>query len=533
MFWKKKYRTRQFILVLTIILIITVGLQVFNIGQSEGLGSVNRVRQEAIKIKKSLPDYPQEIQIPSNRAIYSWIKQISSWPHRRPGTPEGHEAEDWVKTEFQRIGLENVSEERVKIPVWIPKKWSLQVGGENIPSYFILNTEFTNAKGVSAPLVYVGKGGASDFKKVNASGKIVVVDAQISSTGKKATRLDKAFFVSDPRQHLTDKVYEVHFPSNMLGGFAPGYEDADNFLERALEKQDAYRNALKAKAIGMIIILKGYCGEYNSFYGPYDGAMKQIPGLYVSNNQGEKLRRLAKQGEQANLVLTGSVTNGYMKNIWGTLPGNSPRTILVTSHHDSAHQGAVEDGSGMAQVLAQAQAWARVPQSRRPKTLIFVAAAGHFFKGQGAYHFGKNHPDILNNTDVVITLEHMGAKEVKPDGRGKYIQTSRPQFSMINTSMDANMVAAVWKAFDKNSQLSTVCTNPPFDFPLTDTAGFISSTRERKYKRKGGVRYISWISAPCYLVDEEDTLDKIDQSRLQSLALTVNEMIKNLMVMEK
>ena len=48
--------------------------------------------------------------------------------------------------------------------------------------------------------------------------------------------------------------------------------------------------------------------------------------------------------------------------------------------------------------------------------------------------------------------------------------------------------------------------------------------------QKLALPYVSWISAPLYLVDDGDTLDKIDRPRLSSQAETITEIIKNFMV---
>jgi len=60
----------------------------------------------------------------------------------------------------------------------------------------------------------------------------------------------------------------------------------------------------------------------------------------------------------------------------------------------------------------------------------------------------------------------------------------------------------------------------------------------RRARDEGGVGgrgkelpYASWICAPRYLLDEGDSLDKVDRERLVPLAQTVTEMVRNFMVM--
>lgn len=494
---------------------------------------VRRLREDAKRLKNQLPDFPANINVPNNNTIFSWIEGLTAvGEHRRPGTAEGRRGEVWVKNKFQQLGLQSVAEDRLAIPVWEPRSWSLRVGSEQIPVNFMPNMKFTAPGGVDAPLVFAGKGSETDFRRVDARGKIAVVEADIADAAK-TPELNNAYFISDSQNHLTGTTYSVNFPRNNLGAFAPNFDGAGantlvgGLASGYLARRDAYRNAKKAGAVGLVMVLKNYCGSaVNSFYFPYDGEIKDLPGLYVSERDGASLIQLARAGRTANLRLEGTVTNGEMRNIYGVLPGASDDVILITSHHDSTHRGAVEDASGVAQVLAQISAWRQIPQSQRPKTLVFVAAAGHFFKGQGSYEFAKRHPEIVQRTKAVVTLEHFPAKEVREGEDGGYVETGKPQAATINVSANAKMIAAVWKSFEREAQPSVMVTTPAFNLPLTDVAGYLSAAREQRRT----LPYISWISAPCYLVDEYDTLDKIERERLQSAAQTVTETIKNLMM---
>ena len=128
------------------------------------------------KLIKSLPNFRENLEIPDSDMIFSWIKGICQTPHRRPGTPEHLKAEEWVLNELNELGLENITKDPIQINVWSAKKWSLRVDGKEIPSFFVVNTGFTDLQGITAPLIYVGKGRTKDFKKLDVSGKIVVAE---------------------------------------------------------------------------------------------------------------------------------------------------------------------------------------------------------------------------------------------------------------------------------------------------------------------------------------------------------------------
>jgi hypothetical protein len=218
------------------------------------------------------------------------------------------------------------------------------------------------------------------------------------------------------------------------------------------------------------------------------------------------------------MTLEGRVEPGTMHNVWGVLPGMSDEVILVTSHHDSPFQGAVEDGSGVAQVLAQAWAWSRVPRERRPRTLVFVVDAGHFHGSLGAHGFARTHADLMARTRMLITLEHLGGKEVAGTDHG-YVETGRPAFTVMFTSAEPTTVATVVRALTAFPPRRTAAI--PSDLlapvPTSDASGYVAES---------GVPVISWIGCPYYLLDEHDTLDRLDFAELQPIARTVTELVR-------
>jgi hypothetical protein len=492
-------------------------------------GKIRDIKQEAIALKNAFPTYPGTVPLPDANTLYSWIAEISTPPHRRPGTPTGHWAEAWVAEQFQQLGLTNITTDNIPITVWTPTLWSLSVAGETIPCYFTVYTGFSGEKGITAPMVYVGEGTERDFKRVgDVSGKIVVADIEFASSSAGGFENLK-YFVSDPENDLdaAARRWNIGFSKNFPGDFygMPLFED-----------QNVYKRAASGGAAAIALILRDQPSANNSRYAPYDGILKPIPGLWIGKYDGMHLRELAKQGKTGRLLLEGTTEPGYMANVWGVLPGQSDQVILVTTHQDSPHQGAVEDGSGIAQLLGQAWAWSQVPIAERPKTLIFVAAAGHMYGALGGYHFAKDHPDILSRTQTLLTLEHLAAKDVTEGAGGKLVETGKPAPSTLFMSHDARVIAAAWKALEQQPVRATTAF-PTFGyFPPTDASGFVfgstGASLGQSAKLTSGVPFISWISDPYYLLDDDDTLDKIDQNNLVPVAESVTEIVKNLMVLE-
>jgi len=420
---------------------------------------------------KKLPEYSYQLDIPDSDIIFSWIKGLCSTPHRRPGTPEGHKAEDWVFKKLTELGLNEVKKDPIPIKVWECTNWELKINNIKMPSFYVVNTGFTGPKGITAPLIYVGKGTAKDFKKKHVAGKIVVA--------------------------------EVPFPYIPLGlGFR-----ILKFLNGAYYISDPDHS-----------ILKDQPANSNTHYGPYDGIMKPMPGLWVGKYDGLEVKKYAKRNAEASMILEGSIKDGVMHNIWGILPGLTDEIIMITSHHDSPFQGAVEDAAGVAQVLAQVKIWTSIPKEKRKRTLLFVISAGHFYGSQGGHQFVRAHPELMKKVKLLITLEHLGAKEVIEKDK-QYKFTNQLAFTAIFTSSDPLTIATVIRALQKKPAKATFSIPMDLlaDAPTSDAAGFVLESK---------VPTISWIGCPYYLLDEHDTLDKIAKSELKSICETVTELVK-------
>lgn len=481
------------------------------------LPEVWRSRREARALVPSLPRFAEPVTSPDSDTIYSWIEELCQTPHRRPGTPEGHAGEQWVAERLRSLGVEQVTLDPVEITVWGATRWSLTVAGVEIPSFYVLNTAFTGAAGVTAPLVYVGTGRPRDFERDDVAGKIVVADVPFPKLPAGALmRLARAgYMISDPHGWL--RLGSTQYLSYVRQNFLGGAENADEAPE-----SDVYWQAQKRGAAGICLILRDQPSSSNSHYGPYDGIMKPLAGLWIGKHDGARLRMLARARALATLTLEGSSAPGVMHNVWGVLPGRSDEAVLVTSHHDAPFQGAVEDGAGVAQVLAQAWAWSRVPREKRPRTLVFIVDAGHFYGSAGAFTFAREHPELMARTRILVTLEHLAGKEVG-ERDGRYAETGRLALTVMFTTPRPEIIATVMRALEDKPAPNTVAI--PSDFfgpaPTSDALGYVF---------EAGVPVVSWIGCPYYLLDEHDTLDKVDRDALGPIAETATEIVKTFMV---
>ncbi len=253
--------------------------------------------------------------------------------------------------------------------------------------------------------------------------------------------------------------------------------------------------------------------------------MKPIPGVRVGKREAHRLRAFAARGETATLILEGEARQGVTHNVWGVLPGLREDTIVIQSHHDAPFQGATEDGCGVGQVLAQARAWSRVPRVKRPKTLLFLLAAAHFYgPALGAHRFASSHAqDIMRKTDAVICLEHLGAKQVQERG-GEMAAGEELAETWIFASPNARLIAALIRTLERHRLKRTICIPYNILAPVPPTDAFPYPLLD--------VDFLSWIAQPYYLLSAEDTLDKIAVDELGPIAASVTDLLKVLMALD-
>jgi hypothetical protein len=251
--------------------------------------------------------------------------------------------------------------------------------------------------------------------------------------------------------------------------------------------------------------LSGYPSDSRDYYVPYDGIARPIPGVWVSGSDGARLRQMLASGPvRAHLAVESVREPITTYTIVGELPGADDELVIIGSHHDGPWSSAVEDGSGISLVLAQTEYWSRVPREERPHRLLFALNSGHMVGGIGTRTFIKSHPAELERTVLELHLEH-AASECADEG-GQLGQTGHPEARWWFTSRIPHLEAAVRSAIEAEG-LGRSLVLPPTAFgprPPTDGGDF----------HLAGVPIVNFLTAPFYLFDSQDTMDKIHRPSL-------------------
>ncbi len=412
--------------------------------------------------------------------MYRWIETVFAQGVRRPGYPADRWAEQYCRDQFRAIGLERVRAEPVELPYWEPGRSSLsawRAGADPVSFGCFALPHTAPTSELTSELAALGEDGAG------VHGKIALCEVRLGRLPYEAL-IRRATWCFDPEDTFAGGAQVLPFGRGAQAVMEP---------------------AMEAGAIGFVGALTDYPSHSCNYYVPYDAIERPIPGVWISGSDGVKLRELLETGRvHARLVAESVRRTITCYNIVGELPGADDETVIIGSHHDGPWASAVEDGSGIALVLAQAEYWAKVPQRERPHRLIFLLNAGHMAGGAGVHAFIDAHRDELDSVVLELHLEHAANECVEQDG---VLQpTGQPEARWWFTSQIAELEDAVRDALQAE-RLHRSFILPPTVFgphPTTDGGPFHAA----------GVPLVNFLTAPFYLFDEQDTLDKIHRPSL-------------------
>ena len=427
--------------------------------------------------------------VPDADRILGWIEEVFAQGVRRPGYPADRWAEEWCQEQFAALGLVDVHAEPVAARMWEPVEWSLIVvaadGTETAVDCYPVPFS-APVEGLELPLVRFGGddpapvAGAAAFVETT----VVRVPADIF-VGQGSAPDDLAGRVVDRDGSL----HELH-----VLPFGPHFQEV---LEPAME----------AGAALFVGALTGYPGDSCRYWVPYDGVDRPIPGVWINGSDGARVAALLAEGDvRVRVSVRCESRDIETVNVVGDLPGADDEVVLVGSHHDGPWASAVEDGSGIALVLAQAAYWAAQPVEARPHRLRFLLQGGHMSGGAGLHGYIAAHTgDDLDRVVLGIHLEH-AALEIDEDGRPI---DGRPTPRWWFTSRIPSLEAAVSDALHAEELWRSMVLAPDAIGPQPPTDG--------GFYHQAGVPIVDFLSAPSYLFDELDTLDKIDRDNLVPL----------------
>lgn len=435
---------------------------------------------------------PDDKLIPNEKVMLSWIERIFSQGIRRPGYPADEWAEQLCLDQFHALGLEEVRRDPVPLSYWEPRSASLRVRGrgarQEIPCFAVpFSTPTARLEGELAPFDH----GAPETVR----GKVSLYDVTL-------LRVPPQFVVQRRVGEATQPGGPAESARRAGWCFDPRgtFEGALQVLPFGREIQSVMEPSITAGALAFVGCLPNYPGGGFEYYVPYDGVARPIPGVWISGAAAERLRDLLREGPiHVELSVDAVRGQALSHNVIGELPGADEETVVIGTHHDGPWSSAVEDGSGMALVLAQATYWAAVPRAQRPHRLLFLVNGGHMAGGAGCRAFLERYAAVLDNIVLELHLEHTAAEFVERGGT--LVPSGEPEPRWWFTSRIPTLEAAVWDALQLEGLDRSLLLTPDALAPHPTTDGGLFHLK--------GVPLVNFLTAPFYLFDPMDVLDKI------------------------
>lgn len=442
--------------------------------------------------------------------IYGWVQDQARMGARRPGSAAGLANEAYLESKLRELGLEQVRAEPIPIMHWATNDYALEVGRNHVMEpveAFPIPYTMHEPEGLEAPLVW------ADPKALRHTddwaGRVVVTDIGFPDLDLKLLlRIGLGRYDPDDTARL------VSHPATWV---RLGWH--------------LYHLAARRGALGFIGILRDQPGGSCRMYGPYgfkepDILNKPLPGFWVSKRDGARLKTLAQSGAgQARLHLAGVREPGLTHNIVGEVAGDgsSDEVMVLSCHHDSPFESPVEDGSGVAVVLALARHFATHRPLRR--RLIVLLTAGHFYGSVGTRTFIREHPEVVRRAAVEISIEHV-AHEAEEGPDGALAPTGRPEATGIFVPLNRAVADAVLDAVRRHDVRRTFllpAEGPLGPYPPTDGGDWWEA----------GVPVVNHISNPVYLLTDDDALHWVDKPRLPQVAAAFTDILTHLDTLDR
>jgi hypothetical protein len=436
--------------------------------------------------------------VPSNDDIFTDIEQIYARGPRRPAYPADLWSEQYCLRRFRDLGLENARLEPFAVTYWEPRAWSLSVWSEDAGESSAVDL-------ACFPLPYT-------VPANGVGGRLVAFDAAHPEAATGNVALFDGGIAHLPYAGFLSTTTAYYDPDGTLDGYA-------QTLPFSTGRQQTLDSIMASGASAFIASLAGYPSDCCEQYVPYRGAVLPVPGVWVSGRDGTRLTAmLAKGPVGVRLTVETDIHAAETNNVLAELPGTDDELVAIGSHHDGPWASAVEDASGVALVLAQAEYWSRLPREERPHRMLFVLHGGHMAGGAGHKAFVERHGDELARIVLETHLEHAALECVEEDGR--LATTGLPEPRWWFTSRIPSLERAVLEAIEEERLIRSLIVRPTVfggPAPPTDASGFFLA----------GVPTVSMLAAPFYLFDSQDTPDKVDRENLAAITRATIRIIES------
>lgn len=295
------------------------------------------------------------------------------------GTTADNNRASFLAQKLRGLGW-SVRLEPVPLDVMTFKGASVTVGSKVMTASTFAGVPGTASSGITGEIVYVHRGTAADFDAAgDVDGKIVLIDESLGS-----------FWFNLPWTEAAVR----GAAGIVMCGWAPDYWWAAD--------PDA---------------LGSFCSEYRN---------DLIPGVYISQKDGEWLKSQLATGLQAATVLSDNeyryaAEGGVGYNVVATLKGkDSSRRVIVNAHHDAYFNAGLDDTAGCVSAVLMAKAMAMNKYRPAHDLVVFLSTGEEWGRVNtlqdwciGSWHaITTRHPTWAGTTSAFFSLDGPGMPDI-------------------------------------------------------------------------------------------------------------------------
>lgn len=452
---------------------------------------------------------------PTDQTLDGWLRQLHRFgPIRATGTPQCRAFEEYLATEFSKLGCE-VMRDQFKLMSWECdiKDCSIEVKDDtgktrklDVVAYYPFGGSTAGRAAVTGKVLYLG---VADGPNQQAQQKVAEALAKVPKDV-----LAESIAVFDmPLANGGNRGRVVYYPESFPNPLPPPV----NAYRVASQGGQAPMAGVENLCKGIILCYTDVSNEAARHnYLPFSDQHRKIPGLWVGKADADYLRSVSGKATATMRCDAKLTPNARADSLLAVMKGQTDEVVYLTTHTDGPNE--VNDNGALG-LLAVATYWAKV--ANRKRTFVFSLPTGHYAGGavrdretgsgrsSGTTGNFAKWPQYLERAVGQLALEQMGAMEWA-DVNGRWGPTGR--ISPENWVPTPSLVGISNKMF----MASTVGEDPRYS-----RCGLVESGQapgEGGGLRSRGIAGVGLMGSPHYFfrADPKGVIDKLSSKVMKN-----------------
>ena len=154
----------------------------------------------------------------------------------------------------------------------------------------------------------------------------------------------------------------------------------------------------------------GIPGNFRTVVG---AGTSRVPGFTLGFRDGAAVRELIEQsaGSAPHVKVRSdiqAISGEKTSLVWGVIPGMTDEKVIINAHRDGYYDASDDNATGVATALGLAEYFAKMPKSKRHRTIVIVSNPGHHNTAVGNQWLIANKDTFFAKAALLINSEHTG-----------------------------------------------------------------------------------------------------------------------------